>query len=141
MAKAAHAALAAQDVQVLTRGRVPRSAIERVQEKIAALDRHCGEPILFTRVKINAPVSLGSGQLTSAQAVLDVNGSLIRAHAEGETAHAAVAELVDRLRARLDRIGRDWESTRDRRYRDLDRIAARDRMAQEDETSEEPLAG
>jgi ribosome-associated translation inhibitor RaiA len=141
MAKAAHAALAAQDVQVLTRGRVPRSAVERVQEKIAALDRYCGEPILFTRVKINAPVNLGSGQLTSVQAVLDVNGNLIRAHAEGETAHAAVAELVDRLRARLDRVGRDWESTRNRRYRDLDRITARDRTAQGGETSQEPLAG
>ncbi|GIH91210.1 HPF/RaiA family ribosome-associated protein [Planobispora siamensis] len=141
MAKAAHVALTAQDVQVLTRGRVPRSAVERVQERIVALGRYCGEPILFTRVKINAPVNLGSGQLTSAQAVLDVNGNLIRAHAERETAHAAVAELVDRLKARLDRIGRDWESTRDRRYRDLVRLSAQSRTAQDDETPREPLAG
>ncbi|MFC4060540.1 HPF/RaiA family ribosome-associated protein [Planomonospora corallina] len=123
MTRTAHGALTAEDVQVLTHGRVPRSAVERAQEKVAALTRHCGEPVLFTRVRLGVVSDPALEHPATAQAVLDVNGRLVRAHAEGRTVHHAIALLTDRLRVRLDRVARDWEHTRDRRYRQLGRLA------------------
>ncbi|WP_449066323.1 HPF/RaiA family ribosome-associated protein [Planomonospora algeriensis] len=121
MTRTVHAPLHAEDVQVLTRGRVLPAEVERVREKVVALARHRGEPVLFTRVRLGLSCDPALARPATAQAVLDVNGRLVRAHAEARTVHDAIALLTDRLRVRLDRTARDWEATRERRLRDAGR--------------------
>ncbi|MBG0815587.1 hypothetical protein [Planomonospora sp. ID82291] len=125
MTRTVHDTLAAEDVLVLTRGRVLPAEVERVQEKVIALARHCGEPVLFARVRLGLACDPALARPASAQALLEVNGRPVRAHAEARTVHDAIALLTDRLRVRLDRTARDWEATRERRLRDPGRISPR----------------
>lgn len=121
MTRTAHATPAAQDVHAVVRGRVPRAAVTRAQEKVAALAQHCGEPILSARVKLTRPAE--PDRLPMAEASLNVNGRMVRAQAEGPTVQDAVTELLERLRVRLDRTTRDWRSLRGGRRRHTIRTA------------------
>src|SRR5690606_6233003 len=123
MTRTAHPALTADDVHAVTRGRVSRAAVARAREKVAALARHCGEPILSARVKLTRPAEPGPDRLPVAEASLNVNGRVLRAQAQGLTVGEAVTELIERLRVRLDRTARDWRSLRGRRHRHTIRTA------------------
>ncbi|MEV5414133.1 sigma 54 modulation/S30EA ribosomal C-terminal domain-containing protein [Thermopolyspora sp. NPDC052614] len=123
MTRTAHAALAAQDVHTVTRGRVSRAVVTRAQEKVAALAQNCGEPVLSARVKLTRPAEPGPDRLPIAEASLNVNGRMVRAEAEGMTVREALTELLERLRVRLDRTARDWRSLQGRRHRNTIRTA------------------
>lgn len=120
---AADDALTAQQVHTVTRGRVPRTVAARAREKVAALARHAGEPVLAARLKLTRPPEPGPDRPPIAEASLNVNGRLIRAQAEGPTVQEAVTELLERLRVRLDRTARDWRSLRGGRHRHTIRTA------------------
>ncbi len=94
-------------VQVRTTGAIPAGTAELAQRKILALLRHVGEPVLFARVMLAMAPDPAVAEPASAWATVSVNGRLVRAHAVGVTMSAAVGELTDRLRVRLDRAWPD----------------------------------
>jgi ribosome-associated translation inhibitor RaiA len=113
-------ALDAEDVQVVTRGEVPRAAVDEAKEAIAAVTLAAHEPVLYARVKLSKLPDPAVDRPYVAQANVDVNGRLLRAQAVAESMHEAIDELQDRLRVRLRRTSRDWESLRGRVPRDVD---------------------
>jgi ribosome-associated translation inhibitor RaiA len=101
-------------VQIRTTGAVPAGSPEVAQRKVAALLRHVGEPVLFARVMLTVAPDPAVGQPAGAWAEVSVNGRLVRAEASAVTMPAAIGELADRLRVRLDRA---WPKRRPRTER------------------------
>ncbi|MFF6850759.1 hypothetical protein [Streptomyces antimycoticus] len=83
--------------------RVP-GVIEYAQEKVRALTGRTGEPVLFARVKLTHLANPAMERPALAQANLDVNGRLARAHVAATTVTEAVDLLQDRLAGRLERL-------------------------------------
>ncbi|MEV4471923.1 sigma 54 modulation/S30EA ribosomal C-terminal domain-containing protein [Nonomuraea sp. NPDC049504] len=108
-------ALDPADVQVKIRGGFRPADIRHAQETVAHLARLAHEPVLGARVKLGAAPEFGAGQRT-AEAVLDVQGRLVRARASAASARGAVQLLGDRLRTRLLESTRDWENRRGRHH-------------------------
>jgi ribosome-associated translation inhibitor RaiA len=103
---------AAIHVDVTTRGQLP--GIENyVQEKIGGLSRLAHQPVLRARVRLSRHADPAVVHPVVAQANLDVNGRLVRAQVEGETAREAVDRLEARLRHRLERVAERREAKRD----------------------------
>ncbi|NML54123.1 HPF/RaiA family ribosome-associated protein [Streptomyces sp. R302] len=96
----------AVDVQVRSRGRVPRGADVYAREKVLAALDHVGEPVLDAQVKLTQAVSGSAARPAAARAVVDVNGRLVRAHVAASTMFEAVDLLRERLTARLARVRR-----------------------------------
>ncbi len=105
----------APPVQVAQRGRVSPGEAEYAREKMASVLRYTDLPVLFVRVMLTRLADPALSRSAVAQANLDLNGRLLRAQAARPTMSEAVDELHDRLRERLDRAGRNWESIRGRR--------------------------
>jgi ribosome-associated translation inhibitor RaiA len=101
-------------VQVRATGAVPAGSRELARHKVAALLRHVGEPVLFAHVMLMMAADPAVAEPASAWATISVNGRLVRAHATGASMSAAVGELTDRLRVRLDRA---WPPQRPRPHR------------------------
>ncbi|MCK2220215.1 hypothetical protein MF672_041415 [Actinomadura sp. ATCC 31491] len=106
-------ALNPADVQVRIRGGIRPGDVRRARETVAALSRLAHEPVLAARVTLAA--APGRLEERTAEAVLDVQGRLIRARAAAASTRAAVHLLGDRLRERLLETTRDWENLRKRR--------------------------
>lgn len=96
----------AVDVQVRSRGRVPRGADAYAREKVLAALDHVSEPVLGARVKLTQAVSGSAARPAAARAVVDVNGRLVRAHVAASTMFEAVDLLRERLAVRLARARR-----------------------------------
>jgi len=96
----------AVDVQVRSRGQVPRGADAYAREKVLATLAHVSEPVLAAQVKLDQAVNRKAARPASAQAVVDVNGRLVRAHVAASTMFEAVDLLQERLTARLARVRR-----------------------------------
>lgn len=79
---------------------------------LAVIGRHAPEPVLHARVRLALAADRAVARPAIAQANLDVNGRLVRAHAAAETPRAAADLLHDRLRAQLTRISRRREARR-----------------------------
>ncbi|MFI6921202.1 sigma 54 modulation/S30EA ribosomal C-terminal domain-containing protein [Nonomuraea spiralis] len=110
-------ALDADDVQVRIRGGGVRSAdVRRARHTVADLTKLAHEPVLGATVKL-AATPRPAGERRTAEAVLDVQGRLIRARAGADSTRAAIHLLGDRLRARLLESTRDWENRRGRHPR------------------------
>lgn len=91
-------------VQVHTRGRVPRGAVEFAAGKVrSVLLRHAGRPVLSARVTLTMAADPAVEHPAVSQVTVDVNGRVIRAEAAERTIGAAVSRLADRLRVQLDR--------------------------------------
>ena len=99
------------DVDVTTRGQLPGAA-DYAKEKISSLDRFAHRPIKHAHVKLTRHGNPAQERPVIAQANLDVDGRLIRAQAEGDTAREAIDRLDDRLRRRLRRAAEIWEARR-----------------------------
>jgi ribosome-associated translation inhibitor RaiA len=112
-------------VHIRTAGAVPAGSQELVQRKVAALLQHVGEPVLFASVMLTMAPDPAVAQPASAWAAVSVNGRLVRAHATGVTMSAAVAELTDRLRVRLDRAWPEQHPRPHRRQPSLRRLRHR----------------
>ncbi|MEV4372693.1 sigma 54 modulation/S30EA ribosomal C-terminal domain-containing protein [Nonomuraea sp. NPDC049637] len=110
-------ALDADDVQVRIRGGGVRAAdVRRARHTVADLTRLAHEPVLGATVKLAATPQV-AGERRTAEAVVDVQGRLIRARAGAGSTRAAIHLLGDRLRARLLESTRDWENRRGRHPR------------------------
>jgi ribosome-associated translation inhibitor RaiA len=94
---------AAIHVDVTRRGQLP-GIDDYVQEKIGGLGRYAHQPVLHARVRLSRHADPAVSRAVVAQANLDVNGRLVRAQVEGNTAREAVDRLEARLRNRLERV-------------------------------------
>ncbi|MET9340789.1 sigma 54 modulation/S30EA ribosomal C-terminal domain-containing protein [Nonomuraea sp. NPDC003804] len=106
-------ALDPADVQVKIRGGIRPADVRRARETVAHLARLAHEPVLGAKVKLATAPGLAVKQRT-AEAVLDVQGRLIRAQASAASTRTAIHLLGDRLRTRLLETTRDWENRRGR---------------------------
>lgn len=107
------------NVVVHAHGRV--STVEHVyaHDKIAHLGEIAPGPVLSARVDLIAYADPARDRPALAKGELNVNGRMVRAHADAETMPAAVDALQARLRDRLERLG-DLERAKHLRHRDGD---------------------
>jgi hypothetical protein len=100
------------DVVVQTQGMVGPGAVRYAQDKILAVVRKGGEPVLYARVKLARSADPAVSRPVLAQANLDVNGRQLRAHVAAATMREAVDLLQARLRERHARLARYREARR-----------------------------
>lgn len=100
------------NVDVTTRGNLP-GADEYARTKIEDLRRFLHRPLLHAHVKLTRHGDPALERPVVAQANLDVDGRLVRAEAEGETARDAIDRLGERLQRRLRRAADHWQARRD----------------------------
>ncbi|MGE2691844.1 ribosome hibernation promotion factor [Mycolicibacterium pulveris] len=98
-------------VDVMTRGQLPGAA-DYAKAKISGLGRFAHRPVRHANVKLTRHGDPAQERPVIAQANLDVDGRLIRAEAQGDTAREAIDRLDDRLRGRLRRAAEHWEARR-----------------------------
>lgn len=101
-------------VQVRTSGVVPAGMAELAKRKVEAVLRHVGEPVLSARVMLCGAADPAGGRPAIAWAVISVNGRVVRVSGVGSTVGHAIAQLVARLRIRLDRA---WPDEREQERR------------------------
>ena len=101
-------------VDVTVRGNLP-GADEYARTKIEDLHRFLHRPLLHAHVKLTRPGAPALERPVIAQANLDLDGRLVRAESEGETARDAIDRLVERLRRQLRRAADRFEARRDGR--------------------------
>jgi len=97
-------------VQIATHGRVGPGMGERAAEKVRHVVRLVGEPVLFARVKLVHLGDPAANNPSIAEAAIDVNGELVRAHGSADRMVDAIDVLERRLEDRLrhHRERRDW---------------------------------
>ncbi|MEU0662850.1 hypothetical protein [Streptomyces lavendulocolor] len=100
------------DVEVRSRGRVPKGADAYARQKVLAVTGRVSEPVLSARVKLTQAVDTSAPRTATAQAVVDVNGRPVRAHVAAGTVLEAVDLMQDRLAARIARARRCGERGR-----------------------------
>jgi ribosome-associated translation inhibitor RaiA len=98
-------------VDVTTHGQLP-GIEDYVQEKIGGLSRLAHQPVQHARVRLSKHTDPAMVRPVLAQANLDVNGRLVRAQVQGETAREAVDRLEATLRHQLERVAEHWEAKR-----------------------------
>ncbi len=99
------------DVDVTTHDELPGAA-DYARSKIGELGRYTSRPVLQARVKLTRHRDPAVQRPVVAQANLDVDGRLVRAQVQAETAREAVDLLAARLRRRLERAAEHWEARR-----------------------------
>ena len=87
------------EVAVTTRGDVPEDATEYAVAKVAELGRFTGTPVLFAQVKLIQEANPAQARPALAEASLDLNGRVVRAH----VAAGDLMEAADLLEAKLRR--------------------------------------
>ena len=100
-----------QDVRVQVRviGAVPPELPGLARQKVDAVLRHVGEPVLAARVLLAMAPDPAVARPAIASGTVSVNGRIVRAEAVADTMRNAIDELASRLRVRLERT---WPSRR-----------------------------
>ena len=88
-------------IDVVVRGDVPHGDIPYVHDKIVRTMAILAEPVLHARVKLTMLSAPAVDRPAVAEAVLDVNGDLVRAHVGAASTREAADLLERRLRDRL----------------------------------------
>jgi RNA polymerase-binding transcription factor DksA/ribosome-associated translation inhibitor RaiA len=88
-------------VEVVARDTRAEAARDYAERKVSAVIEAIGEPILHARVKLTMAPDPAVERPARAEAALDVNGQLVRAHVAAHTLHEAVDLLEPRLRGRV----------------------------------------
>ncbi|GAA1227649.1 HPF/RaiA family ribosome-associated protein [Kitasatospora nipponensis] len=94
----------ATEVLVETRGEVTLAAPDYARTKMLAVLGRLDEPVLAARVKLTQEPHHAMARPSLAQAVIDLNGTPVRAHVAATTMQEAVDLLQDRLNARIARV-------------------------------------
>jgi len=89
-------------IEVVTRGTVPDGAERYAVEKIGALIGQIADPVLLARVKLTQAADPARERPATAQATVDINGEVVRAHVASHVMPEAIDLLHDRLRDRLE---------------------------------------
>jgi hypothetical protein len=103
-------------VEVQVTGPHTDALVAEATERMRAVLRHAGRPILRARVRITRDGD--PERPIVAQANIDLDGRLVRAQVHGATDRDALARLEERLRNRLQHVSRtggNWEDRRGRR--------------------------
>ena len=97
-------------MQIVLHGRVGAGLGDRAAEKVRHVVRLVGEPVLFARVKLVHLDDPAAKHPAIAEAAIDVNGALVRAHGSADRMVDAIDVLERRLEDRLrhHRERRDW---------------------------------
>jgi RNA polymerase-binding transcription factor DksA/ribosome-associated translation inhibitor RaiA len=90
-------------VEIVARDAQAEMATGYAERKVRRVMEVVDEPILHARVTLTVAPDPAVDRPALAQATLDVNGQLVRAHVAAHTMHAAVDLLEQRLRGRLQR--------------------------------------
>jgi ribosome-associated translation inhibitor RaiA len=77
---------------------------EYARRKVARVAERARGPILFAKVDLHDESNPSRSRPAEAKAVLDVNGTPIRAHVNAATVHEAIDLLEDRLLHRLEHL-------------------------------------
>ena len=107
----------AVDVQVRARGAISEGQRAQAREKVSRLARLCREPVRVAQVRLTLEPGAGRARPAEVEAVLDIDGTVARAHVAAATIPEAIDLVVDRLRRRIERL-------EDRRHRLPERRAA-----------------
>lgn len=99
-------------IDVVVRGDVPHGAVPFVHNKLVRTMAMIEEPVLHARLKLTMLPDPAVERPAVAEAVLDVDGDVVRAHVAGRSTPEAADLLERRLRDRL-------EYRRQRRHRPL----------------------
>ena len=99
-------------VQVESHGPVPETMPALATAKVRSLLRLAGRPVLFARVTLAMASDPAVGRPAVACASVDLGGPVARAQAVGETMRDAIEHMAARLRARMERLTRNWEARR-----------------------------
>lgn len=103
-------------VQVRTSGLVSAGMAELAKSKVEGVLRHVGEPVLSARVTLSRAADPAVERPAIAWAIISVNGRVVRASGVGSTMREAIAQLVARLRIRLERA---WLDEREQERRSV----------------------
>jgi ribosome-associated translation inhibitor RaiA len=103
----------AVSVDVTVRGDVPVDVVEYAETKISRVLEHTGDRVLRATATLSLSGDPAVPRPGRAEATLDVNGTLVRAHAAAGDLVGAIDLLEDRLRENL-LAHRDRERTRHR---------------------------
>jgi hypothetical protein len=104
------------DIGVQQNGRVPDGEPAHARALVGKLLDHTTEPILYARIRLTVIDDPARPRPALAQANIDLNGRLVRAHAAAASMHEAIELMGERLMIRLGRVARDWESNRGRHH-------------------------
>lgn len=89
------------NIEITARGDVSDHARAQARQKVGALERFVSGPILGARVVLTVERNPRIEHPAHAEAELDLQGHMIRAHADALTIEAAVDEVTDRLQRQL----------------------------------------
>jgi ribosomal subunit interface protein len=90
----------------VTHGQVSESTKQYAAEKVTQLARFTRRPILYAEIRLCVEPRRAIERPAVAEATLDVNGQIVRAHVAARDLMAAIDLLDDRLRRRLERQAR-----------------------------------
>lgn len=108
----AAAAEAPFPLEVVTLGEVTDGEVAYARDKVTRLLRLLDEPVLFVRVTLRRFTAPARERPASAKAVLDVNGTPVRAHVAAREMREAVDLLESRLRDKLEHRAEQLEARR-----------------------------
>lgn len=90
-------------IEVSSEGAVQQLELDRAVEKVRSVAERAREPVHHLEVRVQLGSNPTHERPALAEATIDVNGRKVRAHVAAATVGEAVDDLIDRLRARLDR--------------------------------------
>lgn len=97
-------------VDLAVHGSVPESAVDYARHRIATLLDKIDEPVLHARIKLGQLGDPAVERRWTAEAALDLDGSMLRAnvagHAPNEAVDLLISRIADRLEHRRDRENR-----------------------------------
>lgn len=103
--------------EVVTRGQVSEAASDYARQKLDGVFRFLDGPILLARIKLTQAANPSIRDAAMAEATVDFDGSLIRAHAAAMTINEAIDQVGHRLQSII-------EHRSDRERRKADGIAS-----------------
>lgn len=89
------------NIEITARGKVSAHARAHAREKVGALERFVDGPILGARVVLSLERNPRIAAPARAEAEVDLQGRMIRAHADAPTVEAAINEVISRLERQL----------------------------------------
>ena len=99
-------------VDAVTHGDVNAEAVTYARQRILALTNHIEDPVLYARIKLTHAADPARSRPELAQALLDVNGRLVRAHVAAHDMHEAIDLLQQRLRDKLQHLAQRQKAER-----------------------------
>ncbi|HEY5578829.1 MAG TPA: sigma 54 modulation/S30EA ribosomal C-terminal domain-containing protein [Acidimicrobiia bacterium] len=104
-----------EEITVIAHGQVSEEEIEYARGRVRTVLARIDEPVLLARVKLTFASDPARELPAIVQALLDVDGDLVRAQVAAETAHVATDLLQRRLRDKLDHRSQRRYALRKRR--------------------------